>query len=91
MSTLETLQDILVAEFGLNRAELTPEVPLTKLGIDSLDVLELIFKIEDSFNLKIRDEVPTSWVTLSDVVDYIEQLRAQQAGMFESAPLGRRQ
>ena len=29
MSTLQTLQDILVAEFDLNRAQLTPEAPLT--------------------------------------------------------------
>jgi acyl carrier protein len=79
MSTLDTLQDIVVADFKLSRAQLTPDSQLSQLGIDSLDVLELMFKIEDRFGLKIKDDIPTSLVTLADVVAYIDTLLEQQA------------
>jgi acyl carrier protein len=78
MSTLETLQNILVKEFNLTREQLAPEAELKQLGVDSLDVLELMFKIEDQFGLKIKDDIPTSLVTLNDVVVYIDSLLAHQ-------------
>jgi acyl carrier protein len=83
MSTLEIIQDILTAKFDLDRAKLTPEAELSQLGIDSLAVLELLFDVEDRFGLKIKDDVPSSLLTLQDVVLYIDALltqrRAQEA------------
>jgi acyl carrier protein len=49
MSTLETLQDILIEEFDLKRDQVTPTAELAALGVDSLDMLELMFKIEDRY------------------------------------------
>lgn len=77
MSTLETLQDILVREFNLTREKLAPDAELSTLGVDSLDLLELMFKIEDNFAVKIRDDTPTNLVTVGDVVAYIDGLLAQ--------------
>ena len=77
MSTLETLQDILVREFSLTREKLAPDAELRTLGVDSLDLLELMFKIEDNFAVKIRDDTPTNLVTVGDVVAYIDGLLAQ--------------
>lgn len=77
MSTLETLQDIMVKEFDLDRAQLGPGAELAQLGVDSLEVLDLMFKIEDRFGLKIKDDIPTL-VTLQDVVLYVDTLLAQQ-------------
>jgi acyl carrier protein len=74
MSTLEIIQDILVGKFALDRAKLTPDAGLDRLGIDSLAVLELLFDIEDRFGLKIKEDTPESLVTLQDVVLYIDSL-----------------
>lgn len=74
MSTLEVLQSILVKEYKLSPARLVPEATLTDLGIDSLDLVDLIFKIEDHFGLKIKDDVPRPLVTLDDVAAYIDEL-----------------
>ncbi|MDB6085187.1 MAG: Acyl carrier protein [Gammaproteobacteria bacterium] len=79
MSTLETLQNILIEEFDLTRGQLVPEADLSTLGVDSLDLLELMFKIEDRYKLAIRDDVPTDLVTVGDVVGYIDGLLARQA------------
>ena len=78
MSTLATLQDILIDEFDLKREQLTPDAELAALGVDSLDLLELMFKIEDRYKLAIRDDVPTTLTTVNDVVAYIDGLLARQ-------------
>jgi acyl carrier protein len=46
------------------------------LGLDSLSVLELMFKIEDRYKVKITDDTPTDLLTVSDVVRYIDSLLA---------------
>jgi acyl carrier protein len=78
MSTLETLQDILIEEFDLTRERVTPDAGLAALGVDSLDLLELMFKIEDRYKLAIRDDIPTNLATVQDVVRYIDGLLAAQ-------------
>jgi acyl carrier protein len=78
MSTLETLQDILIEEFDLKRDQVTPGAELAALGVDSLDMLELMFKIEDRYKLAIRDDIPTTLTTVNDVVVYIDGLLARQ-------------
>ena len=79
MSTLQTLQDILVQEYRLTHEQVGPEAVLSTLGLDSLSVLELMFKIEDRFFLKIAENTPTDLVTVGDVVLYIDGLLASQA------------
>jgi acyl carrier protein len=78
MNTLETLQDILIEEFDLQRARLTPDAELAALGVDSLDLLELMFKIEDRYQLAIRDDVPANLSTINDMVAYIDGLLARK-------------
>ncbi len=76
MSTLEVLQDILVQDYKVPREQLAPCAPLGALGIDSLGMLELMFKIEDHFHLKIPGDPPTDLSTVGDVVAYIDRLIA---------------
>ncbi len=79
MSTLETLQEILVRDYGLSRERLTADARLETLGMDSLSLLELMFKIEDNYCLKITGDTPTNLVTVNDVVLYIDGLLANSA------------
>jgi acyl carrier protein len=76
MSTLETLQDILVRDYGLTRDRLSPDALLDTLGMDSLSLLELMFKIEDGFHVKIPGDPPSGLRTVQDVVVYIDGLIA---------------
>lgn len=78
MSTLETLQGILCREFKLVPAQLQPEAKLAELGVDSLDFLDLMFKIEDRFGFRITDDLPRQLVTVQDVVCYIDDMLARQ-------------
>jgi acyl carrier protein len=78
MTTLETLVDILVRDYCLDRAKIAPEATLADVGLDSLSLLELMFKIEDRYGVKIQEDTPTNLVTVSDVVRYIDELLARK-------------
>ncbi len=81
MDILVTLQDILVKDYKVAREKLEPQSELSTLGIDSLGLLELMFKIEDTFHVKIPGDPPTDLVTVQDVCRYIESLLASQPGV----------
>ena len=74
MNTLDTLVDILARDYCVAREQITAEATLETLGLDSLSVLELMFKIEDRYKVKITDDPPTDLLTVSDVVRYIDSL-----------------
>jgi acyl carrier protein len=84
MSTLETLQDILVRDYGLPRDRLSPDAALDTLGMDSLSLLELMFKIEDGFHVKIPGDPPSDLRTLEDVIEYIDGLIADRSAKAPS-------
>ncbi|MGC1387837.1 MAG: acyl carrier protein [Steroidobacteraceae bacterium] len=85
MSTLDTLTDILVRDYGVAREQVTPDATLATLRIDSLSLLELMFKIEDRYSVKITQDPPTDLVTVNDIVGYIDGLIARRP---QSAPAG---
>ena len=78
MSTLSTVQQLIAAETDLKLEDLESGRPLEELGIDSLTVLEVLFKIEDAFDIKMTDErVPLR--TVQDIADLVDRLVAEQA------------
>jgi len=78
MSTLDTLRDILVHDYGVAREQVTSDATLATLRIDSLSLLELMFKIEDRYGVKITEDTPADLVTVNDVVAYIDGLIARR-------------
>jgi acyl carrier protein len=88
MTTLETLVDILVRDYCLDRAKIVPEATLAVVGLDSLSLLELMFKIEDRYGLKIQDDTPTNLVTVGDVVRYIDELLARKREASGASQVG---
>ena len=46
--------------------------PLADLGIDSLGLAELMFDIDDEFNIEISDEQMVKLNTVGDLIEQIE-------------------
>ncbi|HVR42464.1 MAG TPA: acyl carrier protein [Thermoanaerobaculia bacterium] len=61
----------------LPESPLTPETPLADLGIDSLDALNILFALEEAFEITIPDEQSRGIRTLGDLVDVIESQQSQ--------------
>lgn len=77
MTTSERLEEILVRQYDLKREDLGAGTTLEGLGLDSMSVIDLLFTIEDEFQVTIpRDQVELK--SLADVVAYIDRLVAEQ-------------
>jgi acyl carrier protein len=80
MSTLERIATILVENYKVPPDTLTADTLLEDIGVDSIGFAELLFDIEDGFNIKLPDEM-VELTTLGDVVNYVDQVRsAAQTG-----------
>lgn len=78
MNTYDRLIQILVSEYKLRPDQLQMDARLDTLGVDSLGVMELLFKIEDEFGIQApADDVQLS--TVGEVVGYIDSLLVRQA------------
>jgi len=69
----ERLYALLANQLGLEREDLAPEAHiLDDLGADSLDVVELMMAIEESFEIVVPDEEVERLQTIADVQRYLE-------------------
>ena len=76
MTTLERLRDLLARDFDIQAGKLAPEATLEDLGIDSLQMIEIVFSIEDAFGFKVdadAAEIRTRVKTLQDLAAFIDE------------------
>jgi acyl carrier protein len=58
---------------------IAPESTFADLNIDSLDGLQLVFALEEEFNVEIPDEAARNYRSVDEVVKGLETLLAQKA------------
>ena len=69
----ENVKQFLVDELRVNADEVTMEAELAgDLGINSLELAELVLACEEKFNVVIDDEEHHHFNTVGDVVNYLE-------------------
>ena len=60
--------------FDVDRAKITDELNLkTDLDADSIDFVEFVLELEDTFGEEIDDEDAEKLSTIGEVVDYIAE------------------
>ncbi len=70
----ETLKKFLIDELHVNSEDITMEAELSgDLGINSLELADLVFACEERFNIEIADEDLHNFTTVGDVVRYLEE------------------
>ncbi len=70
----EKVKEILIRQLRLKNKEVLPESKIMDdLGADSLDILQLLMTIEDEYGITIPDEELVKFVTVRDVVTYLEE------------------
>ncbi len=72
MMEFEKMQGIIAEVLDIDKSKITLESTFEELGADSLDVLQIIMGIEDTFEIKIPDEATEKIVTVSDAVEQIK-------------------
>lgn len=71
----EKIKELLVEELSINPDDITPEAALVAdLGINSLELADLILLCEERFDIEIGDDAAQKFVTVGDVADYLEEI-----------------
>ena len=76
----ERVKDILAEECAVDRAALQDDARLEDVGISSVDMVQVIFAIEESFGISIgEDDMGLSLETVGEVTSAIQRVVADQA------------
>ena len=67
------LAETLAEKYEVDRDAISPKATLTELGLDSLTIVELLFDVEDEFNIEVPEERAT-FETLAEAAALVEEL-----------------
>jgi len=72
----EQVRAIVAEKLSLNPEDITLESDLQKdFNADSLDAVEIIMAVEDTFDIEVADDELMNIKTIKDIVDYIEKVK----------------
>ena len=73
MSLEERVKEIVVEQLGVSGDEVVEKASfIDDLGADSLDIVELVMAMEDSFDVEIPDEDAEKIQTIGSAVAYLK-------------------
>lgn len=75
--TFDKVAAIIAAKLNIDKNRVTGLVTLQDLGADSLDIVEVIMKIEEQFGVTINDADAEKLHTVDEVVSYVHNLRTK--------------
>ena len=87
-STYEKLQALLLKKYPQVAERVTPDATLESLGLDSLDLIELLFEVEEQFNIRIPQDGGSSLrlAKVQDIVESIDRVLAEGGGAPAGTP-----
>jgi acyl carrier protein len=71
------MKRIIAKDYEIAPERLLPDTPLADIELDSLAITELIFALEDEFNVTAKTN-GQGMQTLGDIAAYIDQLIAER-------------
>ena len=73
----DKIKQIIVDELGVDEAEVTENARFIEdLGADSLDLVELVMRFEEEFDIEIPDDAAEHIQTVGDAVKFITEKTA---------------
>ena len=74
MALEQRMTEIIVQQLGVSKEEVAPESSfIDDLGADSLDIVELVMRMEDEFDIEILDEDAEKIQTIGDAIAYLKE------------------
>ncbi len=73
----DKIKAMLIEEFDINESDIKLESDLSQdLGINSVELMDLAMRCEEEFDIQFPDDDIHNLVTVGDIVNYIEGLKA---------------
>ncbi|MEI8326373.1 MAG: acyl carrier protein [Betaproteobacteria bacterium] len=76
MNTTEKLKHLIHQEYDIDPAAVDADQPFASYNVDSLTLAELLFAIEDKFEVVVPDEALSTVTTLSQLAIMLDGLLA---------------
>jgi acyl carrier protein len=73
MTTADRVRKIISTIGAVDAASLTDSAALDEIGLDSLDVVEIVMGLEEEFGFEIPDETIEQLSTVGDAICYVKQ------------------
>ncbi|MBQ2724813.1 MAG: acyl carrier protein [Clostridia bacterium] len=74
----EKIKALLVDELQINEDDITPSAELVSdLGINSLELADLVLLCEEKFNIEISDSEISKFITVGDVAEYLAEVTGE--------------
>ena len=73
--TARKITAIIADKLHIDAATVTPQSTLQDLGADSLDMVDIVMKVEEEFGIEINDEKIEQLHNVQDFVNYVQELR----------------
>jgi acyl carrier protein len=67
----EKIKKVIVDQLGVEESEIELKTSFEDLGVDSLDLFQIIIELEEEFSIQIEDA--ESIKTVEDAVKYVEE------------------
>ena len=75
--TADKVVAIIVEKLDIEPSTVQMTSTLPDLGADSLDLVEIIMKLEEEFGIEINDEVVEKFQNVQDLINYVHELRSK--------------
>jgi acyl carrier protein len=75
--TADKVIAVIVEKLDIDPSIIQMNSTLQDLGADSLDMVEIIMKVEEEFNIEINDEAAERLHNVQDVINYVHELRTR--------------
>jgi len=77
---INKINKVFEESFEIEKERLVPEAHIfTDLGLDSLDIVDLVVALQNSFGVKIRNEEKVRDIrTLQDIYQFISSLKNEE-------------
>jgi acyl carrier protein len=74
MGLEERVSELIVEQLGVTKEEIVPEASfIDDLGADSLDIVELVMAMEETFDIEIPDDDAEKIQTIGDALSYLRE------------------
>ncbi len=74
MALEDRISELIVDQLGVTKDEIVPEASfIDDLGADSLDIVELVMAMEETFDIEIPDDDAEKIQTIGDALSYLKE------------------
>ncbi len=75
--TAQKITALVAEKLNIDQSVVKAEAKLQDLGADSLDMVEIIMKLEEQFSIEINDEEAEKLTNVQEVINYVHGLRTK--------------